>query len=204
MVSIKKLSQEFRTSDTITKLNMIPVISTITSVALITIKALGDMKYTKCLAPHISQLKYHTYQELLTSMLPIVGTIYMIVSLAKNIIKTEERIAKQQADFLESQRRLDFERHQNLELIKNRRQVRIGKSALVNYAQALKASKVVKLNPVPIKVSPKVTFSAISALALLSLSYVMIKSFSDLQSATPNLSNHPVFYFNHTHNMCLI
>lgn len=187
MAIFKMISNQIRSSDAITKMNLTPVLSTVTCVALIAIKALGDMKYTKCLVPHIAQLKYHTYKELLASMLPIVGTIYLIVSLAKQAIKAEDKRMKDQAAFLENERQQNLQRQQLIHNLKMRRYARIRNEVATHKIESVRArlaarrAPQVDARPRPLKNSAIYAACSLMSIASLSyLAYLALKPTSDL------------------------
>lgn len=199
MAIFKMISNQIRSSDAITKMNLTPVLSTVTCVALIAIKALGDMKYTKCLVPHISQLKYHTYKELLATMLPIVGTIYLIVSLAKQAIKAEEKRLNDQAAFLENERQQNLQRQQLLDNLKMRRHARIRNEVATSKIESVRARLAARRAPQAANelgtLKCNAIYAACSLMSVASLSYL---AFNVLK--TVNFGAVPVASFNVTNN----
>lgn len=199
MAILKLISDQIRSSDAITKMNLTPVLNTVTCVALIAIKALGDMKYTKCLVPHIAQLKCHSYKELLASMLPIVGTIYLIVSLAKQAIKTEGKRLDDQAAFLENERQQNLQRQQLIDNLKMRRFARIRSETISNKIESVRAR--MALRRAPQAAERQTTLKSTAILAACSLMSVASLSYlAYMVLRTNDLGTEPSPSFNVTNN----
>lgn len=194
MVGLKQISQELRSSDTITKLQIIPLVSTVTSVALVMIKALSDMKYTKCLAPQISSLKYHSYQELFLTMLPLIGTVFLIVKLATQIIKKQELAQEERFRFEHEQRLLQLEaqiqRQQRIDQISNRARVKKVEKALLAYVHSNRLKQQPRFKRLHDLVPDRIPttgfgFQVLSTLAFLSISALAIRLMQNTSFAAP-------------------
>lgn len=85
MIQFYELRKKIQSSDPVVQLGIIPLIGSITSIAFLILKSLGNLQIAQGSILYSSALKKHNHKELLIFSLPVVGTVYLIHKLSEKI-----------------------------------------------------------------------------------------------------------------------
>lgn len=84
MQAIKQTAIEIRNLNTFDKIGLIPGVNVITNVALLALKVLSQIKFTKCLTDKFTIQHTKSFKEIMLGALPIIGTFYSFSKLVQS------------------------------------------------------------------------------------------------------------------------
>jgi hypothetical protein len=100
MLNLQKIFNEYSKADAIEKLSVIPCVGTVTNLSFIFLKAVSDLRINNFANHESSNLKKHTYFELLITAVPILGIIYRVNQFVYRSFKADLEIKRQKQEEL--------------------------------------------------------------------------------------------------------